>query len=130
MTDVLSTFLKENPIKTASTIISVVIALVGGVILIDDRYAHAADFNKQLSTVSSQLEINRLTGEIGVLTIRKSQLEDKIFDASAVRQGQRLKQADVKDTDFALERYRNELLSINDQISKKQDLIDKLRTGK
>ena len=128
MPDVLSTFLKENPIKTTSTIISVVIALVGGVILIDDRYAHAADFNKQMTTVSSQLEINRLTNEVGVLTIRKSQVEDKIFEASAAQQRQ--KRAEAGDTAIALERYKTELISVNDQIAKKNDLIDKLRTGK
>jgi predicted nucleic acid-binding Zn-ribbon protein len=135
MTDLFTTFLRENPIKTTTTIVTMVVSLIGGVILVDERYAHAADYKQQMTTLSSQLEINRLTSEVNVLQNRKSTLEDKLFEATAkkkptVRAEQAQRKMIDSPEDMVIERYRSELASVNDQIAKKNELIDKLRTGK
>jgi hypothetical protein len=124
--EVITAFLKDNPIKTISTIISFVVSIVIGVIVIDERYAHAGDINKQMSTLSSQLEVNRLSSEVNVLENRKSTIKDKMVDISRKSPANKVNPTDK----MYLDQYQSELSQVDSEITNKKKIIDQLRSGK
>jgi len=99
-------------------------AIISGVVVVDDRYAHAGEVSKQITTINEGLEINRLTGEVAVLRIRKSNLEDKVFESNTRSMGRNLARAD----EMIQNRYRSELDEVNKQILDKEKLIDRIKT--
>lgn len=110
--------------KTILATIPVLFTCIGMVEFIDDRYAHAADVGRQIVTLSDQLESDRLAHEISVLEIRKSTLEDKVYD-TAVRFKGRL---EPNSPDAIIQaRYLTELQSIAKRINHKSDLIDQIK---
>ena len=119
-------FIKENPVKIISTMAVILVPIISGVVVIDDRYAHAADVAKTVSTVTSQLEVNRLTNEVGILHLRKLTLEDKVFDISVKNQEKRTKPTPLDSA--IIQRHSNELSDLKEQISKKSELIDTLKS--
>lgn len=110
--------------KTILATIPVLFTCIAMVEFIDERYAHATDVGRQVITLSDQLETDRLVGEISVLEIRKSSLEDKVYD-TAVRFKGRL-EANSPDA-IIQDRYLTELQSISKRIAHKLDLIDQIK---
>lgn len=124
--DTLTAFFKDNPIKTISTIVSFVASVVVGVIVIDERYAHAADYKQQMSSLSTQLEVNRLTSEVNVLENRKSTIKDKMIDISRKNPTQKVNPTDK----LYLDQYQSEMNQVDAEITNKKKIIDQLRSGK
>lgn len=97
-----------------------VVALAGSFFLVDDRYAHAAD-------TSRNMEMNRLAVEISVLQLRKSALEDRVYDTAArVASRQRLSPPEAA----SYERYKAELAAIASEIAAKARQLERVRTGR
>lgn len=116
---------KDNPILTTGGIL---VSIALGAIAFDSYYAHAADLKQMSQTVNTQLEINRLSGEVAFLQSRRSTLEDKIFEAT-----QRIARDQPKPNpvDTAIQqRYQIELRDVIRQQQEKSALIDRLRTGR
>ena len=61
--------IKSNPLKSLATVVGFCSTLIGAFIAVDSRYAHADEVNKQ------QTEVRELLN-----TMRKSQIEDKLFE--------------------------------------------------
>jgi len=99
--------------KIASGTVATLAVIIGAFITIDDRYAHAGD----IKALSSQLEQNRLTAEVSVLEIRKSTLQDKVYEGKSRNSRQR---SDIE----VLDRYQRELSDVERQISEKHRAID------
>lgn len=110
------------PMSTAAGTVGALVVILGAGAAIDDRYAHAGDVRK----IESALEINRLTAEVSVLEIRRSSLEDKVYDAAARGQTKRAAPAEQA----ILSRYSAELRDVSKQITEKRLLIDQLKAGK
>ena len=116
---------KTPLLRTALNVLGAVFAMVGGFFVFTEHFASAADL-KGLQTVvisgqqqtKTELEINRLSGEINVLKMRKSALDDRVYDL-----GKR------KDQD-GVARYSRELVDVNAELNAKAVLLDRLRTGK
>jgi len=110
--------------KTVLATIPVLFTCIATVEFIDERYAHAAEVGKQITSLSDQLETERLVHEISVLEIRKASLEDKVYD-TAVRFNGRL----VPNSPDAIiqDRYITELRAIAKRISNKAELIDQMK---
>jgi hypothetical protein len=116
---------KHTYFRTALNILGAVFAIVGGFFVFTEHFASAADL-KGLQTVvvsgqqqtKTELEINRLAGEINVLKMRKSSLDDRVYDL-----GKRKDQEGVA-------RYSRELAEVNAEMNAKVALLDRLRTGK
>lgn len=118
--------MKKIDAKSIIALLAFVGSVVSGVILIDDRYAHADDVTKQTTELSTLLEINRLTGEINILQLRHSTLEDKVYDNSIRLAG---KKSTPGSPDSVIQkRYESELDRINGELAKKAELIDSLKT--
>ena len=111
-------YIKTSPI---TSVVLFTISLGGSIIYLDERYAHATDLDKKTSTLSSELKVNRLTSEVGTLSIRRSMLEDKVFDQS-------VKPRASPSDEAILNRYKNELSDVNNQLKSKQMLLDRIQT--
>lgn len=106
----------HNPIKLASSALAGLGIIIGAFFAIDDRYAHAGD----IRTLSTQLEVNRLTAEVSVLEIRRSTLQDKVYEGRSRRSATR---SDIE----ILDRYQRELTDVEKQIESKRQQIDQAR---
>ena len=95
--------------------------VIGSLLAADSRYAQAGD----IKAIAGQLEVNRLSGEVAVLEIRRSTLQDKVFEAQA----RSLRKESQSDRAINA-RYSSELADIERQLTDKRTLIDKLRTSK
>jgi ATP adenylyltransferase/5',5'''-P-1,P-4-tetraphosphate phosphorylase II len=114
----------EFPIKTIYTVLTFAASVFVGVIFIDERYAHAADYKQQMITLSNQLEVNRLSGEVNVLENRKSTIKDKIIDIS------RKSPKKNSEDQLYLDQYQSEMNQVDIEIINKKKIIDQLRSGK
>lgn len=102
----------HNPIKMALSAFGAIALIVGVFFTIDDRYAHAGD----IRALSTQLEVNRLTAEVSVLEIRRSTLQDKVYEGKSRNVRSR---ADIE----ILDRYQRELADVERQIDTKRQQI-------
>lgn len=105
---------RENPLKLAAATIASVAIIVGAALGIDERYAHAGDIRQ----LSAQLDANRLTAEIAVLEIRRSNLQDKVYEGQARRSQNR---AEIE----ILDRYRRELADVERLILEKRRVLER-----
>lgn len=64
---------KENPVKSAASVVAALGVILGAAVTVDDRYAHAAD-------VKQGLVANRLTNEVGQLRIERALLQQRIIE--------------------------------------------------
>lgn len=118
----LATWAKDNPLLAFG---GTVVAIVGGTVVVDERYAKAADVRSAQSQISGQLEINRLTAEVSVLEIRRATLQDKVYEGAARAAVTR----SINPAERAIsDRYGAELRDIERQIADKRRLLDQLRT--
>lgn len=76
---------KENPVKSAISIITLVAGLFGGVLAIDSRYAKAADISLQ----QQALKENARETKFAIDQLRKQSIEDKIFEIELIPENRR-----------------------------------------
>lgn len=103
----------RNPIRLALSALAGLGIIIGAFFAIDDRYAHAGD----IRSLSTQLEVNRLTAEVSVLEIRRSTLQDKVYEGRSRRSASR---SDIE----ILDRYQRELADVENQITSKRQQIN------
>ena len=103
----------HHPIKLALSAFGGIAIVIGVFFTIDDRYAHAGD----IRALSTQLEVNRLTAEVSVLEIRRSTLQDKVYEGKSRNARSR---SDVE----ILDRYQRELADVERQIELKRQQIN------
>lgn len=107
---------EHSPIKLALSAFGAIAIIIGVFFTIDDRYAHAGD----IRALSTQLEVNRLTAEVSVLEIRRSTLQDKVYEGRSRRSASR---SDIE----ILDRYQRELADVDKQINDKRQQINQAR---
>lgn len=76
---------KENPIKSALSIFTLVSALFGGVLAIDSRYAKAEDIGVQQQAIKE----NARETKFAIDQLRKQSIEDKIFEIELIPENRR-----------------------------------------
>lgn len=107
--------LKEH-IGTMSAIGAAVVALVGGVVAVEGRYAHADEVKALREVAGSNLRTMRIEQSIGLDTLRKQSVEDKLFDL-------RLKEKPTQVERAMIDRYKEQLIEVNRRISTQEQLI-------
>lgn len=107
---------ERSPMKLALSAVSALVVIIGAFLVVDDRYAHAGD----IRALSTQLEVNRLTAEVSVLEIRRSTLQDKVYEGRSRRSASR---SDIE----ILDRYQRELADVENQINVKRQQINQVR---
>lgn len=116
------TLIEQFKNSPTMSIIVFIIATAGYVSYVDDRYAHAADLNKQTGVLANKIEINTLQNDVGTLKVRESYLKDKVFDLT-------VKNGKTPGEQASLNRYTKELDDTSKEIRGKQILADKLKAG-
>ena len=106
--------LRDNPVKSASSAVAVLAVIVAAAISVDDRYAHAADVVTQQSSIVREVQINRLSGEIGLLEL---QIRDS-----------RNRMLDTKDAG-ARQRYAADLDQLQTDRQAKQRTLEQIKAG-
>lgn len=110
-----SQVIKENPIKTGATIITSLGVIIGGFLYADERWAHAAEFKTFAAQTGNGLEINRLTSEVGSLRVERQLIQQRI--------------PTIKNRN-EMERAQSDLRTLEAELLAKQQLLDRLKTGK
>lgn len=77
--------IRENPIKSSISILTLVSMLIGTVLTVDSRYAKAADLHVQQQSIEKG---SRETKQ-AIDTLRKQTLEDKIFEIELIPDNKR-----------------------------------------
>lgn len=108
-------WLKENPIKIATSVIGLLVAVAGTILAIDARYAHASD----VIELKQQLIANDLRSDIRSLKSRKLIVEDKIIELTPKIESKKNTDADR----LIYERYKNELTDINEELRRKANAL-------
>ena len=70
----------ENPVKLAVSAISAASVIVGSVLYIDDRYAHASDVLTEVGSLKNQQKQIIQQERLAINRLRREQLEDKVFE--------------------------------------------------
>ena len=97
----LAPLLRENPIKSTISILTLVSMLVGGVISVDSRYAKAAEVEMQQQSIVKETKY-------AIDQLRKQSLEDKIFELELTPEDKR-----TQINKALLEKYKRDMQSIN-----------------
>jgi len=103
--------------------ITLIGSLVGGVLLVDDRYALARDFAEYKMTTQSQLIQYQNSNRLDVLETRKSALEDKLFELDTRRGTKNFTTGD----EALYKRYAEQINSINIKEQKVQLQLQELK---
>lgn len=111
-------WLKENPIKIATSIVGLLVALAGAILAVDARYAHASD----IVEVKQQLIFNDIKSDLRSLKSRKFIVEDKIIELKPKIDSKKVTEADR----LVYERYKNELADINEEIRRKSNTLQRM----
>lgn len=89
---------KKREIITAVAVLGSILTIFTGVIFVDDRYVHAADFSEQIQYQQTQ-------NEQLIQSIREQQLHDQLFELEF-----KIQSGEAKPIDKALkERYLQQL---------------------
>jgi hypothetical protein len=97
-------YVKENPLKTVASIITTCGVIIGGVLTVDERYAHAVDVEKVQQQTARTIET-----QIG--GIRRQMLEDKLFELDTKREVNK----GLSPVDEAqYKRYNRQLMELNE----------------
>lgn len=110
---------KENPIKTAASIVAALGIIVGAVVTVDDRYAHAGEVRQSVQQFSTGLTVNRLTNEVGQLRIERALLQQRIIELQ--KAGPRAR-AD-------LQRAATDLAALDAELLAKKRQLDRVLAG-
>lgn len=94
---------KENPIKSAISVVTLVAGLFGGVLSIDSRYAKAADIEQQQQSIKD----NARETKFAIDQLRKQSIEDKIFEIELIPETSR-----VQIDRARLEKYKRDLRTL------------------
>lgn len=111
--------IRENPIKTAAATVTALGIILGGGAALDERWAHAAEFNKFVQQANTGLTVNRMTNEIGQLRIERALLQQRITDLQ--RQGPRAR--------GDLERAAADLRNLDAELLAKKRQLDRIIAG-
>lgn len=102
----------EHPIKIAASTLTVLSMLIGGVLTIDNRYAHADDVNREQQTQRQAIENtakqNRIDFNYSIDQLRKQTLEDKVFEILLISEEKRTSVDKAR-----LEKYLRDLQAID-----------------
>lgn len=97
------------------TISAVIGAVIGAVITVETRYAHAEEVKELKAVAGSNLQQLRIEQSIGLETLRKQSVEDKLFDL-------RLKPSPTQVERAMIERYKDQLNEVNRRIAAQEQL--------
>lgn len=100
---------RENPIKSTVSALTLAIGLFAGVISIDSRYAKAEDFNKQ----QQALQQNAKDTAFAIDQLRKQSIEDKIFEIELLPEDKRSQYDKAR-----LEKYHRDIKTIDQKWQK------------
>jgi len=98
-------------------------AVVGVVLYAEREYAHAADVSQKFSKMETGQEINRLTIETSTLEVKLQLLRAQLSQVTYA-QG-----AMTRDRAAEKERLATEIGTLNQDLSTKKQLLDRMRTG-
>jgi len=118
---VLTQVVKDNPIKSLTSMVGIVSLVLGAFMAIDTRYAHSADVKE----LQQQLIINDTKSDIRSLKSRKLQLEDKVIESNIKQQRTQLSDSEK----IIAERYKLELNDVNEEIRRKSINLQRLETN-
>ncbi len=105
-------FLKTNPIASASAAISTIIAILGALWALDSHYASAADLESTKATFTKEL-----------IQLRADQLDDKIFELQLKQNKQK---GTLSPEDGAmLERYKRKLDEVHTEMKEAQEKAER-----
>ncbi len=90
--------------------------IVGAALTIDARYASAADVAEVKQLAAQQLKTIRVEQAINTDTLRKQNLEDRLFEL-------RLRSKPTQLDKAMIERYEDQLRETNERINTNQSLI-------
>lgn len=96
--------LKENPIKTSISILTLVSMLIGTAFTLDSRYAKAEDIVNQ----KHYIEQNSLETKFAIDQLRRQSLEDKVFEIELIPEAKRSQSDRAR-----LEKYKRDMLNID-----------------
>lgn len=96
-----------------SAIITVFVALAGGIITVEGRYAHADDVRSVKELATFNLNQIRIEQANNVDLLRKQSIEDRLFEL-------RLKDRPIQAEKAMLERYKDQLNEVNRRIESRQ----------
>lgn len=82
---VVPTVLKDNPVKSAISVLTLVSMLVGTILTVDSRYAKAADLQSQ----NRVIEQSSKETKYAIDQLRKQSLGDKIFELELIPETKR-----------------------------------------
>jgi hypothetical protein len=107
MFDKLIETVKENPVVVMLGSSGSIIAIVGALFTVDDRYAHAADVEKTNTEIRKSMQES-------TNTLRRRMLEDKVFELDI--RGTQNKDGKLSPVEKALrERYQSEINDLRKQ---------------
>lgn len=98
------TQIKENPIKSAISVFTLLSMLIGGVFTIDGRYAKADDLNKQQQIIEKTANDTKYA----IDNLRKQSIDDKIFEIELIPEDKRSQSDKAR-----LEKYKRESQDID-----------------
>lgn len=102
--------IKENPVKSVISLITLISMLVGGVLSVDSRYAKAADLQNQQQSIEHAVKQNKIEFNYSIDQLRKQSVEDKIFEIELIPENKRT-QADKA----RLEKFKRETITIDNK---------------
>ena len=106
----------KDHLGTMTIIGTCCIALIGGVITVESRYAHAEEVRALKEVAGANLRQMRIEQSIGLDTLRKQSVEDKLFDL-------RLKEKPTQVERAMIDRYKEQLDEVNRRISAQEQMI-------
>jgi hypothetical protein len=131
--DLLQT-LQEKPVLSISSAFTVLCAVVGATVWLWGEFAHAGDVTKAIESVRQEskqdqaatvreIQINRLSGEIGLIQIQSADTKNRLGDLSAKQKltpGEAQRAKELAD-DFA---------DLQATKRSKERLLDQIKAGK
>jgi hypothetical protein len=108
-----SRVVKEHPLKTAASILAALTPLVGALLFIDSRYAHAEDTRKSETQTSQAIKAQTTEFQKQHYMLRQSLVEDKLFEIDLRNNNKARSPID----EAQYRRYSRQLTEINTQIN-------------
>lgn len=96
--------LKENPIKSTISMLTLVSMLIGTAFTLDSRYAKAEDIANQ----KQYIEQNSKETKFAIDQLRKQSLEDKVFEIELIPENKRSQSEKAR-----LEKYKRDMQNID-----------------
>lgn len=107
--------IKENPVKSVISLLTLVSMLIGGVLTVDSRYAKAADLENQQRVIENTAKQSKIDFNYSIDQLRKQTIEDKIFEIELIPESKRT------DVDKArLEKFKRDSQTIDTRWQNKE----------